>query len=540
MQRNNQKNEDKKAVIYCRVSTKEQADEGNSLVSQERICREYAAKEGYEVVEVFIERGESAKTADRTKLKLLMKFCTVKKGAVQAVIAYKVDRISRNIADYSVIRGTLKRYGVEIRSVTEFFEDTPAGRFMENIIANVGQFDNDVRAERSLGGMREATEEGRYVWMAPLGYTNVKINGKSTIAPNVQAPLIRRVFELIASRMYSTNAVRFMIAKEGLLNRKGEPVTCSNFYHLLRNPLYKGVITKFGKEYQGTFDALITVELFETVQDILAGRKNTISHYLHENPDFPLRRFLRDEKGNKITGYWSQGKHLKYPYYSFKLPNTTIRKEVLEKKFMDLLTQFEFDTMHLKSFHHHLKEQFEKQAKNQVNEQEYIELQIADINKRIDALITLKTDKGISFDTFTDRMKKLEPELASLKELMKTRPDKEYDFTELRSFANKALKEPHLLWQKAPLCIKQDLQVFYFPEGVIYDGTNCRTPKTCNLFKLKSEIGNELFFQVPSKYTRKNTLKRIISPPFGSFIHTKAYWVTIVDELLELKRILSG
>ncbi len=62
----------------------------------------------------------------------------------------------------------------EIKSVTEYFEDTPAGRFMENIIANVGQFDNDVRTERCIGGMREAINEGRYVWMAPIGYKNVR------------------------------------------------------------------------------------------------------------------------------------------------------------------------------------------------------------------------------------------------------------------------------------------------------------------------------------------------------------------------------
>ncbi|HJP64208.1 MAG TPA: recombinase family protein [Mucilaginibacter sp.] len=189
----------KKAVIYCRVSTKEQVDEGNSLISQERLCREYALKEGFDIIEVFIEKGESAKTAKRKELNRLLTFCTTKKDSIQAVIAYKVDRISRNMTDYSNIKVRLKKWGVVIKSVTEFFEDTPAGRFMENIIANVGQFDNDVRTERSIGGMKEATQEGRYVWTAPLGYSNAKVDGKSTIVPNSMAPLIREVFERIAS-----------------------------------------------------------------------------------------------------------------------------------------------------------------------------------------------------------------------------------------------------------------------------------------------------------------------------------------------------
>jgi DNA invertase Pin-like site-specific DNA recombinase len=60
-----------------------------------------------------------------------------------------------------------KRYGASIKSVTEHIEDTPVGRFMENMIANVAQFDNDVRAERCSNGMKDTIRDGRYVWMAP-------------------------------------------------------------------------------------------------------------------------------------------------------------------------------------------------------------------------------------------------------------------------------------------------------------------------------------------------------------------------------------
>ncbi len=100
----------KKAVIYCRVSTKEQVEEGNSLVTQERLCKEYALKHGFDVAHIFIEQGESAKTADRTELQKLLKYCTDRKNQIQAVIAYKIDRVSRNMDDYSQIRLVLKKY----------------------------------------------------------------------------------------------------------------------------------------------------------------------------------------------------------------------------------------------------------------------------------------------------------------------------------------------------------------------------------------------------------------------------------------------
>src|SRR5436309_3076270 len=106
----------KKAVIYCRVSTKEQVDDGNSLATQQRLCTEYALKHGYEIVEKFIEEGESAKTQNRTQLQLLLTYCSNRKNNIEAVIAYKIDRISRNTDDYSQIRIILKRYGVHIRS----------------------------------------------------------------------------------------------------------------------------------------------------------------------------------------------------------------------------------------------------------------------------------------------------------------------------------------------------------------------------------------------------------------------------------------
>jgi site-specific DNA recombinase len=408
----------KRAVIYCRVSTKEQVEDGNSLVSQERLCREYATREGFEVTEVFIEKGESAKTADRAELKRMMSFCTARKGVVQAVIAYKVDRISRNIADYSYLRVKLKSAGAEIRSVTEFFEDTPAGRFMENIIANVGQFDNDVRTERCVGGMREAVREGRYVWMAPLGYDNVKLNGKSTIAQNEKGTLIREAFELIAERNQSTEAIRQFMATKGLLNKKAQPVSQSNFYKLIRNPLYKGTIKKMGIISKGSFKAIVSDELFDIVQNILKGRKNPAKNYLNENPDFPLRRFVSHPSGKRLTGYWSKGKYSKYPYYSFNQPGLTFAKNKLETKFVAFFAQFEFEQKHLNVMRDFLHKTVGRHIDNDAKEEEIIKNRIDEINDQIDKLVDIHEKGGITITMLTDRTGKFETELEHLKTIL--------------------------------------------------------------------------------------------------------------------------
>ncbi len=292
------------------------------------------------------------------------------KDAVHAVIAYKVDRVSRNIEDYSVIRGTLRRYGVEIKSVTEYFEDTSAGRFMENIIANVSQFDNEVRAERSVGGMYGAVaEEGRYVWRAPLGYDNVKINNKATIAPNRFAPLVKQAFELAASGLYSTNEVRMIMAQRGLVNSSGRPIARSGFYRILRNPLYKGVIQMFGEQHRGFFESTVSASLFNKAQTILDRKRNITKQYLNDNPDFPLRRFVRSLDGGAVSGYWAQGRLKKYPYYFFKDSKKAVRKEVLEEEFINLMADHRSDISIFNRFEKFLKEEADKYSKNKGIEQ---------------------------------------------------------------------------------------------------------------------------------------------------------------------------
>ena len=425
-----------------------------------------------------------------------MSFCTSKKGIVQAVIAYKVDRISRNIADYSHIRVLLKKYAVEIKSVTEYFEDTPAGRFMENIIANVGQFDNDVRTERAIGGMREATLEGRYVWKAPPGYSNVKLNGKSTIQPNEDAPLIRETFELVAKELYSTEEIRLLITAKGLVNSKGKTVHHSYFFLLLRNQLYKGKIKKFGKVFQGTFDPIVSEELFDRVQAILKGRRFKAKYYVHDNPDFPLRRFVLNETGKQLTGYWSKGRRLKYPYYSFTQPGSTIRKEVLEEKFIAFLSQYSFDTSHLKEIRKYLIHHFVAHSNKQQNGGVEITKRIDEINKSIDNLIKLESKGSISNSLMEDRITALEAELMELKTLLRHKESKDINISNLLAFASKVLNDISLLWQISTAEIQRKLQRFEFPEGIIFNGGNFRTVKVCSIFKLKELLDNQISIKV--------------------------------------------
>ena len=161
-----------KGVIYYRVSTAEQAEHGFSLGNQREACLKHAMANGIEIVGEFHDDGASAKTADRDGLQEMLKFCSTNTGKVDCIIVNKIDRLSRDVNDYTNIRALLHRLKVRIISTTEAVDNTPFGKFIGNIMATVAQLDNDVRSERVTDGMVKCLESGRWPWKAPLGYLN--------------------------------------------------------------------------------------------------------------------------------------------------------------------------------------------------------------------------------------------------------------------------------------------------------------------------------------------------------------------------------
>ena len=528
----------KHAVIYCRVSTKEQAEEGNSLVTQEKNCRDYATKHGYEIDHVFIEQGESAKTADRTELQKLFRFCANKKNQVSVVISYKIDRISRNTDDYSQIRILLKRYGVEIKSTSEYFEDTPAGRFMENIIANVAQFDNDVRTERSVGGMLQAVREGRYVWNAPIGYVNGKVKGKSNIIQNDFANLVKQTFEEVAQGTKSIQEVRFNMVLKGLCNRNGQPLCKSYFYNFLKNEIYAGWINVLGERNKGSYEAIISEELFRRVQRRIKSRKISRS-YLMENPDFPLRRFICSPDGGKLTGYWAQGRNKKYPYYRLSKPRIEFKKELLENHFVSFIDQFAIPKKNFTVLKKRLRDGLKSRVENIKTIHERLKQKESALIDKKQLLIDKNLSGVISDSIFQEQMEKVESELWETKRLLENKDPVDLSDSLIMDELSDFLISPGEYWKNQPFEIKKKLQRFEFPDGVIFDGTEFRTNRICSIFKLKELFFSEEFSDVHSRGRYFEQSHSSKSPPLLSS-HFISLWPELQKELTILRSILSS
>ena len=308
----------KRAVIYCRVSSDRQV-ENYSLETQEKICVEYAERNEFDVIEKFIEEGESAKTADRTKLQELLKFCYNKPNNIQIVIFHKIDRFARDRFDYDTVCYGLRAKGITIHSATEPIAENPTGRLMEGVLASFAQFDNEIRTERCVLGMKAALREGRFVWMAPIGYENTQINGRGTIVVSEKAKIVRQSFEEVAKNEEPTEIIFRSMIKNELVRKNGKPLSRTQFYKMLRNPK----------------------ELFNSVQLILNHRRRkNYSAYQIKNPGFTLRRFLVHPQGAKITGSWSQGRSKKYAYYRYSPYHIEFPKDQLESQFSEYLNLY--------------------------------------------------------------------------------------------------------------------------------------------------------------------------------------------------------
>jgi len=144
---------------------------------------------------------------------------------------------------------------------TEPIDDTSTGKLMEGVLAAFAQFDNDVRSERTRGGMRAALELGRWTFLAPLGYLDVhRTTGRSLIPDPGRASLVRRAFQDFATGRFTKHEVRKNVNALGLTTRRGKPVPSQTFDAMLRNRAYIAQIDvpEFGISRRGDFEPLIT------------------------------------------------------------------------------------------------------------------------------------------------------------------------------------------------------------------------------------------------------------------------------------------
>ncbi len=313
--------------IYTRVSSVPQTD-NKSLDEQERICRDYCARQpSWRVDKVFREEGESARSADRTALQAMLEHCRASKGKIKHIVVYKIDRFSRKVEDHMALRAILKKMGVMLWSATEPINETTTGTLMENVLASFAQFDNDLRSERSRGGMRARALEGCWVSGAPIGFVNVKDELKRpTLAQGDKdkdiVKAVQKFFNEFATGKYRQSEAHLIAKKCGVRTKAGIALSRNGATGLLKNIVYAGYIQNGltdnqlikGLHYEA---AIVNLELFQTVQAVLSGPGSAA---LHLSPDLSP-----SGRSGAIFGVAFAGNRLQAAHQKGDIQPTTVR-----------------------------------------------------------------------------------------------------------------------------------------------------------------------------------------------------------------------
>jgi DNA invertase Pin-like site-specific DNA recombinase len=277
---------DRPRRLHCAIYTRKSSEEGleqefNSLDAQREACEAYIksqAGEGWHLIRThYDDGGISGGTLDRPALQQLL--ADIKARKVDTVVVYKVDRLTRSLADFAKIVEVFDRRGVSFVSVTQQFNTTSSmGRLTLNMLLSFAQFEREVTGERIRDKIAASKRKG--MWMGgfvPLGYD---AKDRSLVINEPEAETVRAVFRLYLEhgnvRRVKDEADRLGLATkvrktENGRMRGGRPLSRGYIYKLLGNPLYAGRIAHKGEVYEGLHEAIIYAETWEAVQRKLAG-----------------------------------------------------------------------------------------------------------------------------------------------------------------------------------------------------------------------------------------------------------------------------
>jgi len=255
-----------KTAIYTRVSTDNQAEvEFNSCQAQEAKIRAFvSSQEEMEIYKVYSDEGYSGANINRPGLQELLS--DIKNGAVDFVIVYKIDRLTRSPKDFYQLIEVFEQNNVSFISVTERFDtSTPAGRLLRNIMLTFAQFERELASERTKDKMLERAKKGLFGGGAsPFGYK--RIEKKLVVVPE-QAQIVRQIYDTYCQTgsLFKTYEA---VKKAGILNRTGKPFTKGDLANILRKVVYTGKLTHNSEIYQGIHEPIISNEQFEQAQEL--------------------------------------------------------------------------------------------------------------------------------------------------------------------------------------------------------------------------------------------------------------------------------
>lgn len=470
-----------RAIIYTRVSTEDQKENGFSLQDQKARLLKYCQQNGIEVIGHY-QDDHSAKNFSRPAFQQFLAELKAKTIKPDLFLCVRPDRFSRNMMESWTMLQTFKSFGVKLQTLenhTDLNSPEALIPYMLNML--LPQVDNERRSLNTTAGMRQAAREGRWVWRAPIGYKNDP-GSKSILINDAIAPLVVEAFEIYGKGVYTAEEVRLIMRKKGFVCSK------NNFLNMLENPFYTG---KFKLDawrdqpeemVQGNHEPLISEDLFALVQDFRHGKKRKqVSISTTRREELELRGFLQCKCcGSKLTGSASRSRNgdRHFYYHCQHGCKERFRADNANRDFVIFLNEMTPPKEVVDLYHVILKDTFGVDASKKEVEIAKLKGQIGIVEKRLSGLTDKFLDELIDNDTYIQKRAAYKAELMVLSDSLRGLEIQEDTFAKYLSYGCTMLSNLPAYYAHAPLPVQQKIVGSIFPGKLIYEDGKYRTTKT--------------------------------------------------------------
>lgn len=316
--------------VACAIYTRKSSDEGlekefNSLDAQREACGAFITSQKHAgwiaVRDLYDDGGLSGGTLERPALKRLL--ADIKSGKVQIVVVYKVDRLTRSLADFAKIVDVLDAHKASFVSVTQSFNTTTSmGRLTLNMLLSFAQFEREIAGERIRDKI--AASKARGMWMGgnvPLGYDT---RDRKLIVNDTEAATVRMIFRRYAE-LGSVTLLQAELDRRGIRSKQregaggrlagGRPFSRGILYLILQNHLYHGEVAHKGRVYPGQHEAIVDADLWALVQEKLATNRKVRALAVGAKAPSLLSGLMFDSDGNRMTPTHANKGGRRYRYY---------------------------------------------------------------------------------------------------------------------------------------------------------------------------------------------------------------------------------
>ena len=302
----------RRCAIYTRKSSEEGLEqEFNSLQAQREACEAFVSSQRHQgwscLAQAYDDGGRSGGTLERPALQGLL--AAIGAGRVDIVVVYKIDRLTRSLADFAKLVEIFDANGVSFVSVTQQFNTTTSiGRLTLNMLLSFAQFEREVSGERTRDKIAASKKKG--MWMGgvpPLGYT---VENRKLVILEAEAERVRHIFRRYAE-LGSVRLLQHELAAGGMTGKRwvsaagrcwgGKPIGRGTLYLILHNRLYRGVVVHRGRSYPGEHQAIIEPGLWDAVHSRLAENASQRGAGLRVNHPSLLTGLLFDSDGRHMT-----------------------------------------------------------------------------------------------------------------------------------------------------------------------------------------------------------------------------------------------